>query len=114
MNRNSISTDQELRKGEFLMSVNGEFKAIFQDDGNFVIYKWSPIWDTKTCGKNPFRVLLQPDNNLVMYDKCSKPVWATGTHSNQANQRMRLTLTDGGRLVLDKDGSEIWGAGGCF
>ncbi|KAK2851960.1 hypothetical protein Q5P01_008236 [Channa striata] len=69
MNKTSISTDQELRKGEYLMSENGNYKAVFQGDGNFVVYAWSPIWATNTHGKNPYKILLQQDGNLVMYPK---------------------------------------------
>ncbi|XP_023248740.1 mannose-specific lectin-like [Seriola lalandi dorsalis] len=111
MNKNSISTDQELRQGEYLTSENGNFKAVFQDDGNFVIYTWSPIWASNTYGKNPFRILLQQDNNLVMYNKEDKPLWASGTYSNQCSTRLRLTMTNEGQLVLDQNGKRIWSVG---
>ncbi|XP_018516976.1 comitin isoform X2 [Lates calcarifer] len=111
MNRNSISTDEELRQGDYLLSENGNYKAIFQHDGNFVIYTWRPTWASDTCGKNPFRILLQQDTNLVMYTKEDHPVWASGTFSNQHTTRMRLTLTNEGQLVLDNNGKKIWSAG---
>ncbi|KAG7519443.1 hypothetical protein JOB18_044228 [Solea senegalensis] len=111
MNRNSLSTDQELRQGEYLMSLNGDYKAILQNDGNFVVYKWTPTWASATNTNDPLRLLLQPDNNLVIYNK-KGPVWASGTHSNSQSQRMRLTMQNDGRLVLDKDGNEIWSVEG--
>lgn len=163
MNRNSISTDEELRQGDYLLSENGNYKAIFQvrkqlifslsrpvdyymvqsqvfahikelpvlckhrdvlrlsnwtlflllpqHDGNFVIYTWRPTWASDTCGKNPFRIVLQQDTNLVMYTKEDHPVWASGTFSNQHTTRMRLTLTNEGQLVLDNNGKKIWSAG---
>ncbi|XP_039889845.1 mannose-specific lectin-like [Simochromis diagramma] len=107
MSKNSISTDQELRKGESLVSVNGNFKAILQEDGNFVVYKWSPIWATATNGKNPARLLLQGDSNLVLYTQDDKPVWSSGT-VNPDNRTMRLTLTNDGRLVVTRNGAQIW------
>ncbi|XP_023248737.1 comitin-like [Seriola lalandi dorsalis] len=106
MNKNSISTDQELRQGEYLTSEDGNSKAVFQDDGNFVIYTWSPIWATNTCGKNPFRILVQQENNLVMYNEEDQTVWASGTST-----RMNLTLTNEGQLVLDRNGQTVWSAG---
>uniref|UniRef100_A0A665TBR0 Bulb-type lectin domain-containing protein n=1 Tax=Echeneis naucrates TaxID=173247 RepID=A0A665TBR0_ECHNA len=92
MNKNSISTDEELRPGESLTSLDGNYKAVFQTDGNFVIYKWTPTWASNTYGQNPFRILLQQDNNLVN-TKEDKPLWASG------------------ELVLDNNGVRIWSAG---
>ncbi|XP_026046184.1 lectin-like [Astatotilapia calliptera] len=108
MSKNSISTNQELRKGESLVSVNGNFKAILQEDGNFVVYKWSPIWATATNGKNPARLLLQSDSNLVLYTQDDKPVWSSGTAINADIRTMRLTLTNDGRLVVTRNGAQIW------
>ncbi|KAM4610359.1 B-type lectin plumieribetin-like isoform 1-T2 [Polymixia lowei] len=108
MNKDSISTNEELRKGDYLLSNDGNYKAIFQDDGNFVIYKWSPIWASDTVSGRPFRVLLQEDSNLVMYTQCDSPVWATDTYTNGKTDRMRLTLTNQGHLVLDRNGKNIW------
>ncbi|XP_029362385.1 mannose-specific lectin-like [Echeneis naucrates] len=111
MNKNSISTEEELRPGESLTSLDGNYKAVFQTDGNFVIYTWTPTWASNTYGQSPLRILLQQDSNLVMYNKEDKPLWASGTHANQASTRMRLTMTNEGELVLDNNGVRIWGSG---
>ncbi|XP_008316311.1 mannose-specific lectin-like isoform X1 [Cynoglossus semilaevis] len=110
MNRNSLSTDQELRPGESLMSLNGNYKAILQTDGNFVVYGWAPLWASNTWKKDSHRLILQSDGNLVIYDKTIKPLWASDTWSNEISHRMRLTMQDDGRLVLSKDGKETWAA----
>lgn len=40
---------QSMQRGDYLLSQDGRFKAIFQDDGNFVIYKnGSAIWSSNT------------------------------------------------------------------
>ncbi|XP_029995456.1 comitin-like [Sphaeramia orbicularis] len=108
MSKTSISTNQEMRKGDYLLSTNGNYKAVFQEDGNFVIYTWAPMWSTGTCDKGGFRIVLQEDNNLVMYNKAYRAVWASSSYSNETSNRMRLTMTDDGHLVLDRDGVEIW------
>uniref|UniRef100_A0A3Q0S7M2 Bulb-type lectin domain-containing protein n=1 Tax=Amphilophus citrinellus TaxID=61819 RepID=A0A3Q0S7M2_AMPCI len=108
MSRNFISTDQELYQGDYLVSENGNYKAVFQEDGNFVIYGWSPVWNTATCGKKPHRILLQGDTNLVMYTDDDTPVWATGNHDFHDNSRMRLTLTNQGHLIVQKNGKMVW------
>nr|CCQ25776.1 Lily type lectin 1 [Channa striata] len=108
MSKNYLSRNDELRKGDYLMSENGNYKAVFQGDGNFVVYAWSPIWATNTHGKNPYKILLQQDGNLVMYPKHGEAIWSTGTYSNQSCCRMRLTLNNDGQLVLERDGKTIW------
>ncbi|KAK0153239.1 Lectin [Merluccius polli] len=103
-----ITTHQELHNGDFLLSKDGNFKAIFQDDGNFVIYKWAPCWHTDTANNKGTRVLLQDDNNLVMYTQDKKAVWSSVTYNTAKSNQMRLTLTNEGHLVLEKAGDSIW------
>ncbi|KAF7698751.1 hypothetical protein HF521_003493 [Silurus meridionalis] len=107
MSRNFLSMNSELRKGDFLLSNNGEYKAVFQEDGNFVVYGWKPIWDSKTAGNpNAKRLIMQEDCNCVMYAG-SKALWHTNTH--RKNVKMcRLTLGNDGFLVVDNDGEELW------
>ncbi len=55
--------------------------AVFQHDGNFVIYRndGHPIWASNTWG-NPGAVLVvQNDGNIVIYRSDGYPLWATNT-----------------------------------
>uniref|UniRef100_A0A667WGA3 Bulb-type lectin domain-containing protein n=1 Tax=Myripristis murdjan TaxID=586833 RepID=A0A667WGA3_9TELE len=104
---NSISTNQELHQGDYLLSNNGNYKAIFQDDGNFIIYKWAPKWATNTSGSGGNRVVMQGDGNLVIYTSSDKAVWDSKTHGHQ-DPRMRLALTDEGQLIVTRNGQIIW------
>uniref|UniRef100_A0A8C6SB40 Bulb-type lectin domain-containing protein n=1 Tax=Neogobius melanostomus TaxID=47308 RepID=A0A8C6SB40_9GOBI len=119
MSKSFISTNQELRRGDSLVSNNGDCKAVFQDDGNFVLYmlipvsKWIPVWASNTVGPNPYRLILQADTNLVIYDKTYNPVWASGNYDPKGgHQRMRLTLTDDAKLQVEDDAKPIW-CNGC-
>lgn len=58
----------------------GGDKAIFQADGNFVLYDFDkrPIWASNTEGRGS-HMLLQNDGNLVIYDVVRKPIWSTDT-----------------------------------
>uniref|UniRef100_A0A8C6SAN3 Bulb-type lectin domain-containing protein n=1 Tax=Neogobius melanostomus TaxID=47308 RepID=A0A8C6SAN3_9GOBI len=113
MSRNFISTNQELRRGDSLISNNGDCKAVFQDDGNFVLYKWTPVWAADTAGPDPYRLILQTDSNLVIYDKTMKPLWASGNHDPKCDCKcMRLTLTDDAKLQVENDAKPIW-CNGC-
>ncbi|KAM6971089.1 B-type lectin plumieribetin-like [Tautogolabrus adspersus] len=107
MSRNFLSKTIELLKGDFLISNNGEYKAVFQDDSNFVVYGWKPVWSTDTAGSDAFRLCMQGDCNLVMYSKCEIPKWHTDTHFATVNACC-LRLTDDGKLLVYKDCEEVW------
>ncbi|XP_066510502.1 B-type lectin plumieribetin-like isoform X2 [Hoplias malabaricus] len=94
MSRNSLSTNQELHRGDYLISNDGNFKAIFQDDGNFVVYTWKPVWASNTDGKPGTRLVMQADGNLVIYDVSGHPFWASNSYQNSNGQDFRLTLSN--------------------
>jgi hypothetical protein len=56
--------------------------AVFQTDGNFVIYNWSDqaVWATNTFSGDASgeEVVQQDDGNLVLYDPNMHAVWASG------------------------------------
>uniref|UniRef100_A0A3Q4H5V4 Bulb-type lectin domain-containing protein n=1 Tax=Neolamprologus brichardi TaxID=32507 RepID=A0A3Q4H5V4_NEOBR len=79
MSRNFLSKNDELRRGDYLVSNNKQFKAIFQGDGNFVIYGWKPLWASNTCGSDAARLIMQADCNLVLYNKSNTPRWSTNS-----------------------------------
>ncbi|XP_026783408.1 B-type lectin plumieribetin-like [Pangasianodon hypophthalmus] len=107
MSRNFLSMNEELHKGDLLLSNNQEYKAIFQEDGNFVVYGWRPLWASDTYGNTSAqRLIMQDDCNLVMYTP-DKPVWATNT-SCSGVKRCRLTLGNNGILVVENDGIVVW------
>ncbi len=105
-----------------------------QPDGNLVIYSASnqPLWSTSAIN-NPnnlsyvnttmqdsymfagqslytanrtYRLVLQTDGNLVLYDQSGKALWATGTNGIPPGF---LALQPDGNLVLySQDGRPIW------
>ncbi|XP_041817600.1 mannose-specific lectin-like [Chelmon rostratus] len=107
MSRNFLSKNDELRKGDFLLSNNGQWKAVFQEDGNFVIYGWKPVWTSDTAGSDAARLCMQADCNLVMYNKSDEPRWHTNSAKSNCNM-CRLYLTDDGKLLVDRECDEIW------
>ncbi|XP_035765544.1 mannose-specific lectin-like isoform X1 [Neolamprologus brichardi] len=107
MSRNFLSKNDELRRGDYLVSNNKQFKAIFQGDGNFVIYGWKPLWASNTCGSDAARLIMQADCNLVLYNKSNTPRWSTNSCGPVANL-CRLQLTDDGKLVVNRECEEIW------
>ncbi|KAM3593328.1 uncharacterized protein V6R79_010351 [Siganus canaliculatus] len=108
MSKNYLSKNDELRRGDFLMSNNGEWKAVFQDDANFVIYGWKPVWASDTWNCDATRLCMQADSNLVMYNDCDQPRWCTGSHCNDQTNMSRLQLTNEGNLVVYRECKEVW------
>lgn len=58
---------------------SGANRAVFQDDGNFVVYTDAnkPIAATGTYKWVGKRMVLQDDGNLVIYDAEKTPIWST-------------------------------------
>jgi hypothetical protein len=54
--------------------------AVFQEDGNFVVYdsSGSPVWASGTWHRGAY-LAVQDDGNVVIYDRNKNPVWATNT-----------------------------------
>ncbi|KAL2087159.1 hypothetical protein ACEWY4_018218 [Coilia grayii] len=110
MSRNVLPGYGVLQKGDYLLSNNRNFKAIFQDDGNFVIYTWKPIWASNTGGcRNADRVVMQGDCNLVMYSNSDNPLWAAGTNRcGGPYPGVHAVLQDDGALVVQNTGEQLW------
>ncbi|XP_061112311.1 B-type lectin plumieribetin-like [Conger conger] len=109
MSRNYLSKYDELHKGDYLWSNNKEYKAVFQEDGNFVIYGWKQIWSSDTAGaRDAHRLSLQEDCDLALYGRDSQVVWHTNTHRAEGCRACRLCLRNDGVLVLERDGEEVW------
>lgn len=81
-----------------------------QEDVNFVLYNTEtsePVWASDTWKSDAVRLCMQEDCNLVMYNEDGEPRWHTNTAKPSCNT-CTLSLTDEGKLVLDRDGGEIW------
>ena len=123
-------------RASLLISSNQRFKAVLQTNAllviivsftnfrdlkthiinNFVIkdmFTNVQIWSSTKLNnagstKHPFRLVLQDDNNLVIYDSVSVYVWASSTN-NPSYVGCYLQLRDDGNLVIvQKSGSIVW------
>ena len=75
-----------------------------------MIYGWKPVWASDTWSLNGTRLRMQEDGNLVMYTDQGKVRWQTNTVRGGSSPGT-LTLTDEGKLVLQKGGRELWNSG---
>lgn len=112
----SIGSDlkmgQNLRVGQSITSSNGQYYAVIQKDGNFVVYDKNkrPIWATATSVNvlsDGYRIAMQTDGNLVLYNQDNNAKWATQTEQDNALS-FKLTLGDDGILKLFRESLCIW------
>jgi hypothetical protein len=110
----SISSSKDknfdLAQDIYLTSQNGQYTAVQQGDGNFVLYKAGghPIWAAGSNNPNgPFGLSVQADGNLVVYAHGGKPIWAAG--SNGPNAPHTLKVQNSGDLqLIDATGHIQW------
>lgn len=102
---------------DYLLSDNGQYFAIMQRDGNFVLYHatstqppnpdWSrPYWASNTNQAQPsgqYVAIMQGDGNFVLYHGCdptaaTNAYWASNTY--QAQSQYFAIMQDDGNFVL--------------
>ncbi len=69
---------RKLTKGQEIKSPNGRYRAVMQEDGNFVLYGGKANWASNTMGRGD-RVIMQDDGNLVVYNG-DLATWASNTY----------------------------------
>jgi len=76
-----LPSGKTMKAGDWLLSPNGQYSAVMQDDGNFVLY-WGrypdrlvgPMWATDTGNKPGASITLQTDGNFIINGG-----WMSGT-----------------------------------
>jgi len=98
-----------LQPGQALLSPNGAYILIMQNDGNLVEYVQSqgdPIWDSNTGGNPGAYATLQTDGNFVVYSAGGVALWASDTSGNPGD---RLVLQSDANLVIySSHGQHLW------
>jgi DNA-binding beta-propeller fold protein YncE len=103
----TLHTGHCLAQDGHLISPSGNYHAVLQNDGNFVVYvsghtiPANALWSSKTNGKGvqPYTLQMRPGGNLVLYDGDRQITWSNKTHSNYV-EPFCLTMQDDGNLVL--------------
>lgn len=94
-----------------IISDNGEYKLVLQQDGNLVIYN-SLKKAVKDCrGQAMNTLLLQNDGNLVAYKSDGSVAWASNTENKGAD---RLEMQNDGNLVLYRGTTPLWSSNGSW
>ncbi len=92
----------ELTASQTKVSNSGQYRLIYQDDGNLVLYDDAleppgVMFSTHTQDHSPGKVVLQTDGNLVIYDPDGEPLWESDTAGAKP---LSLVVQDDGNLVL--------------
>ncbi|MGD8306707.1 MAG: hypothetical protein PVF17_08645 [Ignavibacteria bacterium] len=114
-----------LNKNEYMVSPNGKYFLIMQEDGNLVLYRGSGpgdqhevMWNSSThTGQNTDSFMaIQEDGNLVVYRGApgdySTPAWNSKTYGQSGNYF--LNVRDNGTIAVCKgtgpndNQGEIW------
>lgn len=64
--------------------------------------------DTLVSNNGQYRLVMQSDGNLVLYDQNNSALWATGTDGNPGSF---LVIQDDGNVVVYKPNQPIWATG---
>ena len=111
----TLRPGEELAQGESVVSPNGKYRLILQNDGNLVLYATASdtaLWDSRTVGQSDRRLVMQHDGNLVLYElplAQLKALWHSGTHDSPG---AFLTVGDDGDLNIGlDDGTVLWSTG---
>ena len=124
--RDVLLRGEELHAGQSLLSSNGMYCLIMQEDGNLVLYSrpsmpsrpYTGLWATNTgvpygMTNTPFRLMLTLAGDLSVFDSTGQHVWSTRTRrisGDPATGGHRLVLQNDRNLVLYNDaGLAIWG-----
>ena len=111
-----LAVGDVMESGQEMISENGEYVVKVQSDGNLVLYKGSDVlWASGTHGDGhePYKMTMQSDNHLVLFDADSKVIWAPdvyiGKDENQWKEGGYAVLQDDGNLVVyDGDNKAMW------
>lgn len=102
---NILHTDECLRPGESLISINGKYSLCYQEDANLILWRNEKdhqrtlLWESKTQGKPAWRCYMQDDGNFVVYAGKGKSVWASNTN-NKDLASSKLILENNGKLSI--------------
>jgi hypothetical protein len=111
----TLSMNQSMVPGQFIVSRNQLYKFTYQTDANIVLYRVSDgraLWAMQTVGGQygypAGKLIMQTDGNLVAYDASGVAKWASNTW-NKGTSPYRLVMQNDGNVVLyDANNTATW------
>ena len=114
-----VNGDNVLHGGETLWSpdmlenIHGD-RFQMQNDGNLILYYWDGYfhtrWLTNTngAGSSPYRLKLELNNNLVVYDSLNTLIWESSTNFGVGNNATLILKNTGNVELYDANNTLLW------
>jgi hypothetical protein len=106
----TLEQGSSLTAGKMIISGNGKYMLIYQNDGGVCIYSTgggNSVWCSGVT-HTPGKLKLQSDGNLVAHDSGGIPKWSTNT-ANKGTSPFKLIIQNDRNLVLsDSDNKVLW------
>ena len=110
--------DSILEEGQKLISKNGKCRLHLEIDGNLKLTKnggdgaddFKILWSSNTeyQGIGPYRLVIQNDGNLVLYDHINYPSFCSNTYLQGAKPYTATVQDDCKFVVYDSTHRAIW------
>lgn len=107
--RHALIQGDVLQTDQSLVSSNGKYRLLMQQDCNLVLYRSDgrALWSSKTNGKSSrCWTVMQGDGNLVLYDGNNRAWWATYTMKPPGN--VAVLQDDGNFVVYTQQWQPLW------
>ncbi len=116
--RNTLKSGEILKAGEKLVSANGKYMVVLQEDGHLCVFehvngkKGIYLWCSGVHGFKNGKLRMGVDGNLCVLDQNNKYKW--GSYQNKQyhigrNANYKLVLTNKGKLnVVSPAGTLMW------
>lgn len=114
-----LATNQSISSGQAFKAKTHSYHARLEQDGELVVYmndhfhQKNAMWRSKSGGKGhgPYRLVMQDDGNLVIYDSHNKATWASGTDKKGASGHKVVMQDDGNLVLYDGNSKPTWNTG---
>jgi peptidoglycan hydrolase-like protein with peptidoglycan-binding domain len=104
-----LRAGEALRPGQQILSKNRQYRLILQKDGNLVLYNAGGASLWDSATVGRGAVaVLQKDGNFVVYDAANRPAWNAGT---QGHPGAKVAIQDDGNLVVYHGTRAVWNSG---
>jgi hypothetical protein len=115
----TLTTPKCIGSGQALVSKNKTYRAVMQDDGNFVVYeKAKAIWSTHhgaqlnstvpiSHANKPYVMCIDGSGNMTVKDKNKAVTWSSDTGGKDMGP-FNLTIQNDGQLSLRGKHVQVW------
>ena len=108
---NKLCPGESLSVGQYRTSSDGQYRLLFQGDGNLVLYRlrdYAALWAAGWNSYGGAAASMQEDGNFVTYNSYWSSTWSSGTWGNIGAY---MVVQSGYIAVYNANGVRLWGTG---